>query len=82
MFLQHRPNRSLVEVLNFTELWDPFIPALLGRYHAGEEMQDPELFSKVDLIFPSGERLPQCWVDPHYREREILASDFDAVPTL
>jgi hypothetical protein len=51
MFLKHRLNHDLVEVLNMAELWDPFVPSVLGRYHAGEEMQDPEPFEKVDLFF-------------------------------
>jgi hypothetical protein len=73
MFLKHRLNRDLVEVLNVAELWDPFAPSVLGRYHAGEEVQDPEPFEKVDLVFLSGERLPQCWVDAHYRDQELWA---------
>jgi hypothetical protein len=38
-----------------------------GRFHAGEEMQDPAGFSKSELAFPSGEDLPRCWTDPAYR---------------
>ena len=41
----------------------------MGQYHAGEEMQDPEIFLKSELIFPSGEPLPVCWIDPHYNEK-------------
>ena len=72
MFLKNRLNHDLVEMLDLPQLWDPFVPTVLARYHAGEEMQEPELFSKADLIFPSGEPLPQCWNDPHYRDREVL----------
>ncbi len=79
MFLKHRLNHDLVEVLNVAELWDPFVPLVLGRYHAGEEMQDPEPFEKVDLIFLSGERLPQCWIDAHYRDQEVWAKGSVAV---
>ncbi|WP_404789563.1 acetyltransferase [Altericista sp. CCNU0014] len=81
MFLKHRLNRDLVEVLNVAELWDPFVPTLLGRYHAGEELQDPELFSKVDLMFLSDELLPQCWIDPHYRDRQVLGNESGKVLT-
>lgn len=67
MFLQHEPSGSLVEVLTLDSLYDPCCSEITGRFHAGEEMQDPETFHKSHLIFPSGESLPQCWLDPHYR---------------
>jgi hypothetical protein len=41
---------------------------VVGRFHAGEEMQDPEKFTKKEMLFPSGEELPRCWLDAHYRE--------------
>jgi hypothetical protein len=75
MFLKHRLNHNLVEILNLAELWDPFLPSVLGRYHAGEEMQDPEPFEKVDLVFLSNELLPKCWIDTHYRDREVFAKE-------
>jgi len=56
-----------MEVLNLPQLFDPFATTLHGRLHAGEELQEPETFLKADLIFPSGESLPRCWLDPHYR---------------
>jgi hypothetical protein len=57
----------MVEVLSLGDLINPSHPSLVGRYHAGEELQDPERFGKGELEFPSGEDLPRCWVDPHYR---------------
>jgi hypothetical protein len=59
-------DRSLVEVLDLKQLFDPFAREVLGRVHAGEEMQDPQSVSKAGLRFPSGEELPRCWVDPAY----------------
>lgn len=67
MFLLHKPSHSLVEVLKPSELWDPFLEKVNGRFHAGEELQDPEPFTKSHLVFPSGESLPLCWTDPEYR---------------
>jgi hypothetical protein len=58
---------SLVEVLDVQQLFDPFASTVLGRLHAGEELQDPGALSKVELSFPSGEPLPRCWMDPHYQ---------------
>ena len=68
MFLKHKSNGQLVEVLTLDSMYDPCLKEITGRMHAGEEMQDPETFMKSDLIFPSGESLPVCWLDPHYRE--------------
>jgi hypothetical protein len=68
MFLQHTPTNCLVEILEVHELWDSTLDKVVGRFHAGEELQDPERFSKSHLIFPSGEPLPRCWLDSHYRE--------------
>jgi len=66
MFLKHKPSGDLVEVLTIPEIYNPGEKMIQGRFHAGEEMQDPENFPKEDLIFPSGESLPQCWIDPAY----------------
>jgi hypothetical protein len=68
MFLRHRPSNDLVEILELEALFDPFRREAKGRFHAGEEMPGPAGFTKTDLVFPSGERLPRCWVDPHYRK--------------
>jgi hypothetical protein len=68
MYLKHRHTGDLVEVLDLGSLFDPFKSDVTGRYHAGEELQDPALFSKADLAFPSDERLPLCWTDARYRE--------------
>lgn len=68
MFLKHQPTGDLIEVLDVPAMYDPFKSELAGRYHAGEELQEAEIFRKLDLIFPSGEALPKCWLDPHYRD--------------
>ncbi len=68
MFLKHRDDDSLVEVLNLVQLWDPFATTVQGRFHAGEELQDPQQFAKSDLLFPSDEPLPRCWVNPTYHQ--------------
>ena len=66
MFLRYIPDGSLIEVQQLRALLDPFVESVEGRFHAGEELQDPEHFAKNDLGFPSGESLPRCWLDPHY----------------
>ena len=67
MYMRHMPSGDLVEVLDIKALIDPCRDTISGRFHAGEELQEPAEFLKSDLIFPSGESLPSCWVDPHYR---------------
>ena len=67
MFLKQKSNDDLVEILETQNLYDPFKAEVLGKCHAGEEMQDPEMFTKSELIFPSGESLPSCWLDPDYK---------------
>lgn len=71
MFLNERSTGHLVEVLSLRDLFNPYDAELAGRYHYGEEVQDPEKFKKAELIFPSGEDLPRCWTDPHYRDDEV-----------
>ena len=71
MFLKDKSKDDLVEVLTLKELFDPFSGTLIGRYQHGEEPQDPETFKKTALAFPSGEALPRCWMDAHYRDEEL-----------
>ncbi len=68
MFLKHKTNDDLVEILTLKELFDPCQGTVVGRYQQGEEVQDPDKIEKAELLFPSGEVLPQCWTDPHYRD--------------
>lgn len=70
MFLKQRNTEKLVEVLGMLDLFNPNHGSLVGRFHVGEEMQDPEKFDKADLVFCSGESLPKCWTDVHYRDDE------------
>ena len=69
MYLRHTPSGDLVEILDLTSLFDPCRTEVAGRFHAGEELQEPASFQKQDLVFPSGEPLPVCWRDPDYRSR-------------
>lgn len=73
MYLMHKPSGDLVEVLTVDQLFDPFQREISGRFHAGEELQEPAAFAKSELVFPSGEYLPRCWVDPNYKSK-LLAT--------
>lgn len=68
MYLKHK-NGSMVEVLQVSDLFDPGRNVVSGRFHAGEEIQDPTDFSQQELTFPSGEALPRCWSERSYKLR-------------
>ena len=77
MYLRDKSNGDLVEVLDLAALIDPNKDTLQGRYHAGEEMQDPsgmvqELAEHFAPDYPSAtvlvEALPRCWTDSHYKD--------------
>lgn len=68
MYLKSKKSGDLVEVLSIADLSNPCRNSIPGRYHAGEEMQEPETFAKSELLFPSGESLPTCWTDPSYKK--------------
>ena len=81
MFLKHAPTSDLVEVLDLDELFDPFAKTIMARTQAGEDTVDIGTFSKRDLAFPSGEPLPLCWLDSHYRNHMQPKSGVAAVQT-
>ena len=71
MLLKTRSNEHLIEVVNLIDLMNLNVIEVVGRSQEGEEQQDPQAFNKTDLVFLSGEDLPRCWTDPHYRDNEI-----------
>ncbi|MEN8132018.1 MAG: acetyltransferase [Pseudomonadota bacterium] len=71
MFLKEKDGRHLIEVLNLKELFDPMKTSFVGRLNYGEEMPEPDQFRKSKVCFPSGETLPRCWIDVHYRDDEL-----------
>jgi hypothetical protein len=71
MLLRQISTGHYVEVLDLHDLTNPFSTTLTGRLHWGEEPSDPELFAKDSLSFVSGEPLPECWLNEHYRDDEL-----------
>jgi hypothetical protein len=71
MFLKQRATGRLVEVLSQRDLFNPMQASIIGRFHVGEELQEPERFEKMDLVFPSDEPMPRCWTDIHYRDAAV-----------
>lgn len=67
MLLQEKKTGQLVEIMDFQSLINPMRNEIIIRVQAGEEEQDPEPKRKNELIFPSGEDLPRCWLDVNYK---------------
>ncbi|MBW4592248.1 MAG: acetyltransferase [Brasilonema angustatum HA4187-MV1] len=67
MLLQDKQTGHLVEIQDFEALISPLKPTIVARLQAGEEEQDPEEYEKQQLVFPSGESLPRCWIDENYK---------------
>ena len=67
MLLKTKQNNDLVEISAIDELIDPFKNEVKGKIQAGQNEQPSEPFSKKDLVFPSGESLPECWLNSNYK---------------
>ena len=67
MFLKDLNTRGLIEVLELKDVFDPFSTRVRGRTQVGEDTMDEVEVDKAQLTFPSGEVLPRCWRDSHYR---------------
>ena len=67
MYVKNRKNSDLAQVEKLLELTDPNLKTVTVHYFSGGEVGEPESAEKADLVFPSGEELPKCWFDPHYR---------------
>lgn len=71
MLLKLIDNNHLVAIRDINELVNPYARTVRARLQWGEEEQEPESFAKEELCFPSGEPLPRCWRDEHYRDHEV-----------
>ncbi|MCS7469280.1 acetyltransferase [Stieleria sp. ICT_E10.1] len=69
MFLKENQSEDLVRISHIDQLLSPLESEVLARRQAGEEEQDECQFAKSDLVFPSGEPLPRCWIDQKYQIR-------------
>ncbi|WP_206019976.1 acetyltransferase [Pseudomaricurvus alkylphenolicus] len=79
MLMMIKQSGALVELSHPEGLWNPYEHRVMASRLAGEEQQDPEPFLKAELAFLSGEHLPKCWVDPHYRDEDWLNHGYDPV---
>lgn len=67
MLLKNKNDDGLVKISEIDELIDPFKEQVTGQTQAGQNEQPPKPFNKKDLVFPSGESLPVCWLDSNYK---------------
>ncbi|HYW20227.1 MAG TPA: acetyltransferase [Nodularia sp. (in: cyanobacteria)] len=74
MFLQIKDSGDMIKVLDFQELIDPNNNIIHAQDQLGQEEQEPDTYKKQNLVFPSGESLPRCWVDANYRDPEVSSS--------
>jgi len=72
MLFKEKTSGHMVDVLSVMDLINLNREEIVGRYQEGEDIQDPLIFKKDDLVFLSGETLPRCWTDTHYRDDELL----------
>lgn len=69
MLLHNKQTDALVEIRDIEALTNPVKQEVPGQIQSGQEEQDAEQFDKQNLVFPSGEPLPRCWVDANYQLR-------------
>ncbi len=67
MLLKHKASDDLVEIMALDDLFSPARDKVTAKVQAGQEEQDPQEFKKTDLLFPSGEEMPRCWIDANYQ---------------
>lgn len=67
MFLKNKESGDLFKIQDVEELFNPESDQVHGTIQGGQNEQSSESIEKKDLIFPSGEDLPQCWLDSEYR---------------
>ena len=68
MLLKDKELGTLIEIHDIDSLINPSVDQITGQNQAGQEEQDPTPFEKTNLLFPSGEELPRCWLDANYKQ--------------
>ncbi|MBE9212116.1 acetyltransferase [Plectonema cf. radiosum LEGE 06105] len=67
MFLQLKNDGELIKVTDVQQLINPNTDSIEAKQQQGQEEQPSESFKKENLVFPSGESLPRCWIDADYK---------------
>ncbi|MFB2893075.1 acetyltransferase [Aerosakkonemataceae cyanobacterium BLCC-F50] len=66
MLLKSKETGTLIQIHDTESLINPNQHEISGRDQAGQEEQNTATYSKEELVFPSGESLPRCWLDANY----------------
>lgn len=69
MLLKDKNSDGLIEITELDQLIDPFQDQIKGQPQGGEDEKQLESYKKEDLLFPSGEKLPVCWLDSDYKTK-------------
>ena len=69
VYLKHVPTDDLVEVIDLQDVINPYATTVLARGYTDERLQRTDRYPKTELIFPSGEALPQCWTERSFHDR-------------
>lgn len=72
MLLQLKNSGELVKIVDVQELVNPNTDTIQAKEQKGEEEQPLNSYKKENLVFPSGESLPRCWLDANYRNTKVL----------
>ncbi len=67
MLLQLKENGELVKIVDVQELINPNTDTVQAKEQQGQEEQQADSYKKENLVFPSGESLPRCWMDANYK---------------
>jgi hypothetical protein len=67
MLLQLKDSGELVKIVDVQELINPSNDTIRAKEQKGEEEQPLDSYKKENLVFPSGESLPRCWIDSDYK---------------
>ncbi|PSW06673.1 acetyltransferase [Photobacterium lipolyticum] len=70
MFLKETRTGDLVDVVDMGALINPFAQQVSVQYQSGEDLAEPVSIDKQNLAFPSGEELPECWINGYYRFKQ------------
>ncbi|MGF1491203.1 MAG: acetyltransferase [Microcoleaceae cyanobacterium] len=68
MHLKQKESGDLFKISDIVMLINPNQSQVKGRVQMGEEEQPEQPMDKAQLVFPSGETLPKCWLDPNYTQ--------------
>ena len=73
MLLRVKSSNHMVEISNLADLMNLNCDKVQALNQEGEDIhiQDVDTIEKSKLVFLSGEELPRCWTDPHYRDNEL-----------